>query len=59
MGSASPAPKPSTREAQALTTVSIPRSQLDALKALAAANERSVSGEVRFLIARHLEAFVP
>lgn len=40
----------------AVTSIKIERDRLDALKRVAAANRRSVSQELRWLIDRHIEA---
>lgn len=40
----------------AVTSIKIERERLDALKRIAAANRRSVSQELRWLIDRHIEA---
>jgi hypothetical protein len=35
-------------------SIRLPQADLDRLKAVAAANERSVSGEIRFALIKHL-----
>jgi hypothetical protein len=40
----------------AVTSIKIERDRLDAFKRVAAANRRSVSQELRWLIDRHIEA---
>lgn len=41
----------------AVTSIKIERATLDELKRVAAANRRSVSQELRWLIDRHIETF--
>ena len=45
-----------TPPAEVVTTIRLPKSQHDALKARAESEHRTLSGHVRFLIERHLAA---
>lgn len=56
MGSQAPQSQPRTL---AVTSVKIERERLDAFKAVAAANRRSVSQEIRWLIDQHIAEHRP
>lgn len=55
MGSATTSAK-AKRPPIAVTSVKIEQELLDQFKEVAAANRRSVSGEIRWIIERHIEA---
>ena len=54
MGTATPQTSDNRRD-MAVTSVRIERDRLDAFKAVAAANRRSVSQELRWLIDQHID----